>query len=116
MEIGDENNPKGACAFIGPSSNTHTAYNNNIDRGIYVGMFDEGLESPGEALMRGKFYMYEVFGGADFYVGYHYRIYNVLGDPSLHIWKDTPVNINVSHTDSVAIGNSQVSITVTFIR
>ena len=113
MEIGDENNPKGACAFIGPSSNTHTAYNNNIDKGIYVGMFDEGLESPGEALLRGKFYMYEVFGGADSYVGYHYRIYNVLGDPSLHIWKDTPRNINVSYTDTIGVGSHQVQVSVT---
>jgi len=40
LEIGDENSPKGACSFIGPTSNTHTAYNNNIDRGIYVGMFE----------------------------------------------------------------------------
>ena len=113
LEIGDENNPKGACSFIGPSSNTHTAYNNNIDEGIYVGMFDEGLESPGEALLRGKFYMYEVFGGADFYVGYHYRIYNILGDPSLHIWKDTPRNILVNYTDSVSIGLSHHQVIAT---
>ena len=49
-------------AFIGPTGNTHTAYNNNIDRGIYVGMFQEGLETPGQALLRGKLYMYNVFG------------------------------------------------------
>ncbi len=113
LEIGDENNPKGACAFIGPTSNTHTAYNNQLDRGIYIGMFDEGLVSPGEALLRGKFYMYEIFGGADYFVGYHYRIYNILGDPSLHIWKDTPRNITVNYTDTVGVGNSQVSILVT---
>ncbi|MBK9099332.1 MAG: T9SS type A sorting domain-containing protein [bacterium] len=113
LEIGDENNPKGACAFIGPTSNTHTAYNNQLDKGIYIGMFDEGLDSPGEALLRGKFYMYEIFGGADYFVGYHYRIYHILGDPSLHIWKDTPRNITVNYTDTVGVGNSQVSVLVT---
>ncbi|MBE0571467.1 MAG: T9SS type A sorting domain-containing protein [Ignavibacteriaceae bacterium] len=113
LEIGDENNPKGACGFIGPTSNTHTAYNNWLDKGIYIGMFDEGLGSPGEALLRGKFYMYEVFGGADYFVGYHYRIYNILGDPSLHIWKDTPRNITVNYTDTVGVGSSQVSLLVT---
>ena len=113
MEIGEEYSPKGACAFIGPTSNTHTAYNNNIDKGIYVGMFDEGLDSPGEALLRGKFYMYEVFGGSDSWVPYHYRVYHVLGDPSLHIWKDTPKNINVSYTDSIAVGLGQVQVAVT---
>ncbi|MDZ7624280.1 MAG: C25 family cysteine peptidase [Ignavibacteriaceae bacterium] len=113
LEIGDENNPKGACGFIGPTSNTHTAYNNWLDKGIYIGMFDEGLVSPGEALLRGKFYMYEIFGGADYFVGYHYRVYNILGDPSLQIWKDTPRNITVNYTDTVGVGSSQVSLLVT---
>jgi len=75
---------------------------------------NEDLESPGEALLRGKFYMYEVFGGTDPYVGYHYRIYNILGDPSLHIWKDTPKNINVSYTDTIAVGVSHPQISVTY--
>ncbi len=114
MEIGDVSAPRGACAFLGPVSNTHTYYNNEIDKGIYIGMFEEGLDSPGEALLRGKFRMYEIFGGADFYVGYHYRIYHVLGDPSLHIWKDTPKNINVIYNDSIGVGSGEVNVTVTY--
>ena len=114
MEIGDVGAPRGACAFLGPVSNTHTEYNNQIDRGIYIGMFEEGLDSPGEALLRGKFYMYEVFGSADFYVNYHYKIYHVLGDPSLHIWKDTPKNINVTYTNSIPVGTGQVQATATY--
>ena len=113
VEIGDEFAPRGACAFLGPVSNTHTAYNNSIDMGIYIGMFEEGLDSPGEALLRGKFYMYQVFGGVDPYVGYHYRIYHVLGDPSLHIWKDTPRNILVNYTDTIGIGTGQIQVMVT---
>ena len=105
--------PKGACAFVGPTSNTHTAYNNNIDRGIYYGMFQEGMDSPGEALLRGKLYMYQVFGGSDPYVEYHYKIYCVLGDPSMHIWKDLPRVVSVNYPASIPIGNNQVQITVT---
>jgi hypothetical protein len=105
--------PKGGCAFIGPTSNTHTAWNNNIDRGIYTGMFEEGMDSPGEALLRGKLYMYEVFGGSDPYVEYHYKIYCILGDPSLHIWKDLPRVVSVNYPDSISIGNNQIQITVT---
>jgi hypothetical protein len=109
--IGED--PKGGCAFIGPTSNTHTAWNNWIDRGIYVGMFEEGLDSPGEALLRGKLYMYEVFGGSDPYVEYHYKVYCILGDPSLHVWKDLPRAVSVDYPDSISIGNNQVQITVT---
>ena len=49
-------------------------------------MFQEGMETPGQALLRGKLYMYSVYG-TEPWVEYHYRVYCVLGDPSLHIWK-----------------------------
>lgn len=114
VEIGDEFAPRGGCAFLGPVSNTHTNYNNAIDRGIYIGMFEEGLDSPGEAMLKGKFFMYQVFGGSDPFVSYHYRIYHVLGDPSLHIWKDTPKNINVNYTNTIIVGPGQVQATVTY--
>jgi Peptidase family C25/Propeptide_C25 len=103
--------PRGACAFIGPTSNTHTAYNNEIDKGIYIGMFQEGMDSPGEALLRGKFYMYQVFGNI-LGVEYHYRIYCVLGDPSIHIWKSIPRQVIVTNPNEVYVGYNQVHVTV----
>jgi hypothetical protein len=113
LEIGSIASPKGACAFIGPTSNTHTAYNNQIDRGIYMGMFQEGLETPGQALVRGKLNMYNVFGGSDFYVNYHYKIYCVLGDPSIHIWKDIPQAVTVTYPATIPFGSNLVEFTVT---
>ena len=114
MEGGSLTSPKGAPAFIGPTSNTHTAYNNNIDRGIYKGMFQEGLETPGQALLRGKLEMYNVFGGGDSYVSYHYKIYCVLGDPSIHIWKDVPLAVTMNYPASIPIGNNMVGFTVNY--
>lgn len=113
LEIGTLASPKGAVAFVGPTSNTHTTYNNKIDIGIYMGMFQEGLETPGQALLRGKLNMYNVFGGSDSYVEYHYKIYCVLGDPSIHIWKEVPKAITVIHPASIPFGNSIVEFTVT---
>ncbi|MBI9037159.1 MAG: hypothetical protein JEY97_03430, partial [Bacteroidales bacterium] len=52
LELGSLDEPRGACAFVGPTSNTHTAYNNQIDKGIYMGMFQEGMDTPGQALLR----------------------------------------------------------------
>jgi len=114
MEIGSLSSPKGSVAFVGPTGNTHTAYNNNIDRGIYKGMFQEGLETPGQALLRGKLEMYNVFGGGDSYVSYHYKIYTVLGDPSIHIWKEVPKAITVNYPASIPFGSNLVEFTVTF--
>lgn len=113
VEMGTLTAPRGAAAFIGPTSNTHTTYNNKIDKGIYEGMFLEGMDTPGQALLRGKLYMYNVFGN-EYYVEYHYKIYCVLGDPSIHIWKEIPRAVNCVHPSTVSVGNDLVEFTVTF--
>ncbi|MEA3443667.1 MAG: C25 family cysteine peptidase [Bacteroidota bacterium] len=113
IQLGSLTDIRGGVAFVGPVSNTHTTYNNKIDKGIYTGMFIEGLETPGEALLRGKLYMYNVFGN-DSWVEYHYRAFTVLGDPSIHIWKDVPLAVNVSHPTSLEVGYNQPEVIVTF--
>ena len=112
LELGSLSSPRGAVAFVGPTSNTHTTYNNRIDKGIYQGMFQEGMDTPGQALLRGKLYMYNVFGD-DSWVEYHYRIFCILGDPSVHIWKDVPLSVNVSGPVSIPVGYSQPEFTIT---
>ena len=65
--------------------------------GIYLGMFRRwswqlrDMESPGESLLNGKMFMYLTFGN-DYWVPYHFRIYNILGDPSIHVWKEIPLD------------------------
>jgi hypothetical protein len=112
LELGSVTAPRGAVTFIGPTSNTHTAYNNLIDKGIYIGMFQEGLETPGQALARGRLYMYQAFGN-EHWVEYQTRVYCILGDPTVHIWKDVPRPVSVAHPSSVPVGYNQVAFTVT---
>ena len=115
VEMGSLSEPtRGGCAFVGPTSNTHTAYNNAIDKGIYIGMFNQGLDrldSPGEALLKGKLFMYLQYGNV-YYVEYHFKIYCVLGDPSIHVWKDIPQQVTVTHPNEIYVGFNQVQITV----
>jgi hypothetical protein len=113
VHLGSLTAPRGGVAFIGPPSNTHTTYNNKIDKGIYVGMFREGMDTPGEALLRGKLYMYNSFGD-DPWVEYQYRVFCVLGDPSIHIWKDIPQEVNATYASSIPVGYSQHEFTITF--
>jgi len=113
VQLGSLDSPRGGVAFVGPTSNTHTTYNNKIDKGIYVGMFQEGMDTPGQALLRGKLYMYNVFGDDD-WVEYQYRVFCVLGDPSIHIWKDVPMDVNLDYPSAIAVGNSQIEVTATF--
>ena len=114
LELGTPTAPRGACAFLGATSNTHTPYNNEIDKGIYIGMFEEGMDTPGEALLRGKLLMYNVFGATDPYVPYHYKIFCELGDPSTHVWKDVPRQVNVDYPNIIPSGYSQPQVTVTY--
>ncbi len=105
IQLGTLTNPRGGIGFIGPTSNTHTTYNNRIDKGIYVGMFREGMDTPGQALIRGKLYMYNVFGNT-YWVEYHYKVFCMLGDPSIHIWKATPTDVTVSHPTTLLLGHN----------
>lgn len=120
VELGTLTEPRGACAFVGPTSNTHTAYNNRIDMGIYLGMFqnsgllEPAMDSPGEALLNGKLFMYLVYGNT-YWVEYHFRIYHVLGDPALHVWKNLPQSVTVTHPDTVVTGFNQVQVSVTYL-
>jgi hypothetical protein len=113
VQLGSLTAPRGGVAFIGPTSNTHTTYNNKIDKGIYVGMFREGMDTPGQALLRGKLYMYNSYGD-DPWVEYQYRVFCVLGDPSIHIWKDVPLEVNADYASSIPIGYNQHEFTITF--
>jgi Peptidase family C25/Propeptide_C25/FlgD Ig-like domain len=115
LQLGTLDSPRGAIAFVGPTSNTHTSYNNRIDKGIYVGMFQEGMDTPGQALLRGKLYMFNVFGN-DPWVEYHYKVFCVLGDPSTHIWKDIPMEVNVVHPGSAPYGYSQPEFIITSVN
>ncbi len=111
IQTGTIEAPRGACAFIGPTSNTHTTYNNKIDKGIYIGLYKERMDRPGQVADRGKLYMYNVFGNTQ-WVEYHFRIYVTLGDPALQVWKDIPENVTVTHPDTIGIGYDEVVINV----
>jgi len=112
IELGTLSSPRGAAAFMGPCGNTHTTYNNKIDKGIYVGMFQEGLSTAGQGLLRGKLYLYNVYG-TDPNVSYHYKIFCILGDPSIHAWKDVPLDVTVDYPSSIVFGSTLVEFTVT---
>jgi hypothetical protein len=114
LELGQPSTSRGACAFVGPTwGNTHTKYNNAIDKGLYVAMFQEGMDTPGQTLLRGKLRMYNLYGGGDSYVLLHFRAYTVLGDPSTHVWKDGPKKVALSYPPQISIGYNQVEVTVT---
>ena len=105
LKAGSPSVPKGAIAFIGPSElDTQTSWNNCIDLGIYQGITQEDLFRCGEMLLRGKMELYNNYPNNHAYVvnnsdQFNFYIYNLLGDPGLAIWTDTPKNIELEVCD-----------------
>jgi hypothetical protein len=56
--------------------------------------------------------MYNLYGGADPYVIWHFRAYTTLGDPSIHPWRQVPKPIAITYDTQIAIGYNQVHVTV----
>jgi len=113
LNAGTATSPKGAIGFIGPSElDTKTWFNNPIDIGIYQGITQENLNACGEILLRGKMELYNNFpdchewGDAYNSDQFYFFVYNLLGDPGLRIWTDTPNDITMIYEHEIEEGNS----------
>ncbi|MCF7792444.1 MAG: T9SS type A sorting domain-containing protein [Candidatus Cloacimonetes bacterium] len=115
MFAGTPSVPQGAIGFIGPSErDTKTWFNNANALGIYQGITQEGINSCGEMLLRGKMELYNNFpfghemGGAEDSDQFYFYVYNLLGDPGLRVWTDTPKAIELEASE-VFLGSNFVS-------
>lgn len=119
IRAGTPLSPKGAVTYIGTSElYTHTRFNNCLDAGIYRGIFEDGLTTPGLALLRGKVELYNDFpyyrgpGGPNSSVECYFHIYNILGDPGLQMWTEAPRAMAVGHPVQVPVGTNLIEVTV----
>lgn len=119
IRAGTTSNPKGAVAFFGPSElYTHTMYNNAIDVGIYHAIFDLDVSELGEALWQGKLELWRNYHQNSSFAfdqppEFYFHVYNLLGDPGLTIWTDTPREMVVTYPDSIQFGDRSITIQVT---
>ncbi|MCD4796595.1 MAG: hypothetical protein K8R49_05440, partial [Candidatus Cloacimonetes bacterium] len=119
LHAGSPTLPKGAISFIGPSEHdTKTPFNNSNDMGIYQGITQEGLFRCGEMLLRGKMELYNNYpylhgwGGAWDSDQFYFYVYNLLGDPGLAVWTDTPKNIAISFNPEFVQGMNFIDVEV----
>ena len=93
---------------------THTAYNNIVNMGIYDGIFSQNLPTTGLALASGKLallHTYPTTTGAS-WVGAFTQWNNLMGDPAILLWTDTPSSFNVEHVSSINVGSNMIDVTV----
>ncbi len=115
IRVGTPTNPTGAVDFYGPSDhNTHTKWNNPNSEGVWWGFFQENLSSFGQCVLRAKLTLYLAYPddrpigmGVD-----HYQyIYNIIGDPSVTLWRAVPESISVIHPAEIHSGDTRIVIT-----
>jgi len=113
LNAGSATNPKGAIGFIGPSErDTKTWFNNPIDLGIFQGIAYEDIKSGGEILLRGKMEVYNNYPDGhewgNSYVSdqFYFYVYNLLGDPSLRVWVDSPKELEFVFDAEIEEGTS----------
>ncbi|MBC8213198.1 MAG: T9SS type A sorting domain-containing protein [Candidatus Marinimicrobia bacterium] len=106
--------PKGAIASVGTATiGTHTAFNNIIDMGIYDGIFTKNVETAGEALVYGKLAIYNTYPtNPNNKVSIFTHWNNLMGDPTTHLWTDTPLQLTVDHQESIDFGTNYLEVFV----
>jgi len=118
---GTPNTSKGAVAFIGNGEHwSHTRYNDAMAIAFYERIVDPAITTLGQLYVAGRtnfvgYFPHEMdFAthgeeSTEFYM----HIYNLLGDPELNFWKDTPTTLTVGHEAVLPAGGNSLEVTVT---
>jgi len=114
IRAGSVANPKGAVAAIGTATTgTHTLFNNIVNMGIYDGIFPKALGTAGGAIASGRLSLYWTYpSNPNNYVTIFSHWNNLMGDPALQLWTDTPKEIDVEFSSSIDWGTNFIDVTV----
>ncbi len=115
LRLGTTASPRGGICAIGSATlGTHTAYNNALDAGIFSGLYVQDFRTIGEALQFGKFTLWEIYSGSQYEtMQFFVHNNNLMGDPSLQVWKSDPLTMNASYPATVPPGTDQIAIRMT---
>ena len=111
---GSASNPKGGVAAIATATiGTHTMYNNAMNLGVYEGIYTHNVATAGEALNYGKYHLINSYiGQTQTYTSIFCHWHSLMGDPSLHLWTDTPFNPQVNYNEEIPDGSNSIIISV----
>jgi hypothetical protein len=114
LKAGTPSTPKGGIASVGTATTgTHTTFNNCVDAGIFSGIFNDGITTPGGALVRGKLNLYISYP-ANPYNKVDVNSYwnNLMGDPGLDLWTSIPQLFTITYESQIPLGSNFVTIQV----
>lgn len=81
MRLGSTTTVRGAVAFCGPTWNTHTTFNNWLDRGMYRGLAYDDLSYVSQAFLAGKMYMRAHYPTYPDIITMYFGLFTMFGTP-----------------------------------
>ncbi len=113
-------NPNGGgVAFIsnsrygwGSPGNAVYGYSNRFDHQFFKYLFIDNIYHVGNALSTAKSVYVPYSAQKNVYRWCEYQV-NLLGDPEMPVWTDTPHTLIIHHPDELPLGNTFCSITAT---
>ena len=114
LKAGSTSNPKGAVAAVCTATgNTHTMFNNIIAMGMYDGLFPRKVGTAGAALSSGKLTLYNAYPNNPYnWVNAFCQWNSLMGDPSTHLWTDTPQILDVNYEEDIPFGTNFLEVEV----
>ncbi|MDI6839590.1 MAG: C25 family cysteine peptidase [bacterium] len=95
----------------GSPGNPGYGYSDIFDKGFYRNIFKENITHIGQILAKTKLDYIAFSREPDVYRWHQYQL-NLLGEPELNIWTDSPCSLEVAHPESISIGESLFRIAV----
>jgi hypothetical protein len=102
----------GVCGIGTATGETVVNYNNTVAGGFIYNICNLGVEQLGVALAGAKAQLYETFPSNSTECGQFSRWNNLMGEPSLSMWTDQPVVMNVTCPSTVNVGTRRVRLQV----
>ncbi|HHH80275.1 MAG TPA: PKD domain-containing protein, partial [Thermoplasmatales archaeon] len=87
---------KAALAFWGSSTYTYWDEDDVLEKKMFSAWWDDDIETIGGMTDMAKYYLYQYYGGGG-RSQYYLQCYNVLGDPSVKIWRDVPLKADFDY-------------------
>jgi hypothetical protein len=114
LRAGNPSNPTGGIGGIGlGTAYTQTRFNNCMAAGLWCGWSHEGITQLGPMLMRGKLEIFNAYQLDPGWMSAYTHWTNLMGDPSVDMWSDVPKISEVTYPDTIAVGTSSFTVTVT---
>jgi len=115
FRAGSVSNPKGAVASVGTAtSGTHTLFNNIVNMGIYDGIFPKNIQYAGGAMANGRLALLQTYPtDPNNWVSIFSYWNNLIGDPALRLWTDTPKNMVADFDSVVYEGSNFIDVYIT---